>query len=109
MFETLHEYLQQLDGINVQPHFEKISYRIGKSIVATFNEKTYIFTVKLPLDDQESYSILYPDFVYPVPNKWGKFGWTHLDVEGLLESTIQEILYCAYREVAKKQKGRNMK
>ncbi len=104
MFENIHEYLMKLEGINVQPHFEKISYRIGKSIVATYNESTFMFTVKLPLDDQESYSILYPNNVYPVPNKWGNVGWTHVDIDGLQESIIQEIFYCSYREVAIKQK-----
>jgi len=104
MFEQLHEFLMKLDGINVQPHFEKISYRIGNSIVATFNETTFLFTVKLSMDDQESYSILYPNSVYPVPNNWGKLGWTHLDFEGLPESTIHEILYCYYREVSTKRK-----
>jgi len=104
MFETIHEYLMKLEGINVQPHFEKISYRIGKSIVATYNESTFIFTVKLSLDNQESYSILYPKNIYPVPNKWGNVGWTHVDIEGLQESIILEIIYCSYREVANKQK-----
>lgn len=105
MFEVLHEYLVKLDGITVQPHFEKISYRIGKSIVATFNEATFIFTVKLSLDEQESYSILYPNTIYPVPNKWGSMGWTHLEIELLPETILQEILYCAYRGVAKKKKS----
>jgi hypothetical protein len=107
MFETIHEFLMKLEGISVQPHFEKISYRIGKSIVATYNESTFMFTVKLLLDDQESYSILYPNNVYPVPNNWGKLGWTHVDIEGFQETIILEIFYCSYREVAKKQKRLN--
>lgn len=104
MFDILHDYLIKLEGISVQHHFNKISYRIGKSIVATYNESTFILTLKLSLDDQESYSILHPNNVYPVQNNWGKLGWTHLDLEDLTETFLQEILYCSYREVANKKK-----
>ena len=106
MFDQANDFLLKLEGVTLQSHFEKISYRIGSSIVATFDENSFQFCVKLSLEEQESYSILFPDSVKPVPNKWGAFGWTLVDCEVISIEDIKEILSSAYREVSNKKMKR---
>lgn len=82
-----------LPGATEQPHFEKTSFRIGKKIFATLNEKHNRACIKLNEIDQNVFSAVSHSAIYPVPNKWGKQGWTNIDLETvdpeLLEDAIQ--------------------
>ncbi len=103
MFDEINTFLLQLPEVSIELHFKKISYRVRKKIVATFDEHTFRYCVKLSLIDQEMYSILNTDGVEIVPNKWGKIGWTFLDSEYLELEEMKEILLKAYRVVAPKK------
>ncbi|AFK04046.1 hypothetical protein Emtol_2913 [Emticicia oligotrophica DSM 17448] len=85
------------------PHFEKISFRVKKKIFATLNLKENRATLKLSETDQSIFS-LYGDktTVYPVPNKWGKMGWTQFRLDKIEEAFFYDALVAAYCEVAPK-------
>ena len=85
-------------------HFEKTSFRIKKKIFATLNEKFNRATLKLSENDQAIFS-LYGDktVVCPVPNKWGKQGWTNFVLSNLEEEFFNDALAAAYCEVAPKK------
>ena len=38
--------------------------------------------------------------VFPVPNKWGKHGWTHFHLNKLDDKFLNDALTAAYCEVA---------
>jgi hypothetical protein len=42
--------------------------------------------------------------VYAVPNKWGKQGWTFVDLKKVRKNLLKEILFTAFSIVAKKKK-----
>jgi hypothetical protein len=105
MFQQVHDFLVSLPNVTIQPHFDKISYRIGSKIIATFDEKTFQYCVKLTLEKQESYSILFPEVVFAVPNKWGASGWTFVDSEIISVDDLKEILHSAYRELSKNKRN----
>ena len=86
-----------------QSHFEKPSYRIGKKIFATYNLKENRICVKLSEIDQNVFSSFDPTVIYPVPNKWGKQGWTLVNLETISQELLYGALLAAYCEKKKKK------
>jgi hypothetical protein len=84
------------------PHFEKTSFRVNKKIFATAVPEHNRATVKLSVMDQDIFSAFDNTVIYPVPNKWGKQGWTHINLLAVREDMLTEILKTAYCEVAPK-------
>ncbi|QHS56665.1 MmcQ/YjbR family DNA-binding protein [Mucilaginibacter sp. 14171R-50] len=85
-----------------EPHFDKTSYRVNKKIFATMVSEHSRATVKLSPADQDIFCTFDSSVIYPVPNKWGKQGWTHINLSTVKEEMLAEILKAAYCEVAPK-------
>ena len=83
-----------------QPHFEKSAFKVGKKIFATLNAPQQRATIKLSANDQDLFTIYDPTIIYTVPNKWGKHGWTHIDLTRVPEEMLHDALVAAYCEVA---------
>lgn len=83
-----------------EPHFEKTSFRIKKKIFATYNAKENRACVKLSAIDQNVFSATNKSIIYPVDNKWGKQGWTLIDLKNVHESVFTDALTTAYCNVA---------
>lgn len=88
------------------PHFEKASFRIGKKIFATLSEKEKKACLKLSLIDQDVFAIFDKSTIYPVPNKWGKQGWTFVELTRIKKKMLIDALTTAYSEVAPKRPGK---
>ncbi|GAB4011107.1 MmcQ/YjbR family DNA-binding protein [Spirosoma sp. KCTC 42546] len=86
-----------------QPHFEKPSFKVGKKIFATYNGPHNRVCVKLSEIDQDVFSTFDSSIIYPVPNKWGKQGWTLINLANVPEETLVDALTMAYCEVAPKK------
>ena len=89
-----------LPEVSIEPHFEKVSFRVKKKIFATLNEKETRATLKFTADEQEMFCKINQEAIFPVPNKWGKMGWTHLKYELLSSEIIEELLKVAYSNIA---------
>jgi predicted DNA-binding protein (MmcQ/YjbR family) len=87
---------------NEQPHFEKPSFRIGKKIFATYDAKKNQACIKLSEVDQDVFSVFDKSVIFPVPNKWGKQGWTIIDLSKVPSELFSDALTTAYYEVAAK-------
>lgn len=85
------------------PHFHKQSYRVDNKIFATYDPKNNQASVKLTEIDQDVFSKFDPISVYPAPNKWGKQGWTIIDLNNVREDILTDILTMAYYNVAPKR------
>lgn len=83
-------------------HFGKISFRVKKFIFATWDDKTKMACVKFSAIDQDVFSLIDKKNIFPVDNKWGKQGWTYINIEGVPEDVFQDALTTAYCEVAPK-------
>jgi predicted DNA-binding protein (MmcQ/YjbR family) len=88
-----------------QPHFEKPSFRIKKRIFLTLDEKNNRACIKLPEIEQDIFSNIDKTMIYPVPNKWGKQGWTLIELKLIKKDLFQEALTASYCHVAKKAKA----
>ncbi len=82
------------------PHFEKTSFRVRKKIFATYDFKTQLACLKLSEKDQDLFCLSDSRLIFPVPNKWGKQGWTLAKIGDLKEDIIRDLLCAAYNQVA---------
>ena len=86
-----------------EPHFEKTSFRIKKKIFATYDEVNKRACVKLSEMDQHLFSQPDKTTIYALPNKWGKQGWTLIEMKQVKGEMFLEVLTTAYCEVAPKK------
>ncbi|MFH1119111.1 MAG: MmcQ/YjbR family DNA-binding protein [Bacteroidota bacterium] len=83
-----------------QPHFDMTSFRVMKKIFATFDIKKNQACIKLSIIDQDVFSVYDRTVIYPVPNKWGRQGWTYIDLEKVHPEMLIDALTTAYCCVA---------
>ncbi|GAA4332797.1 hypothetical protein GCM10023149_39250 [Mucilaginibacter gynuensis] len=92
-----------LPEVSEQPHFEKTSFRVNKKIFATVDVHTRLASLKLSEIDQDVFSLADNTIIYPVPNKWGKQGWTIVNLAKVNEQLLTDALKTAYCLVAPKK------
>ena len=90
-------------------HFEKISFKVKKKIFATFDERNNKACLKLSAINQDVFSAMDKANIYPVDNKWGKQGWTYIDLEQVNPDLFVDALTTAYNEVAPKKLEQKIK
>ena len=82
------------------PHFEKASFRVKNKIFATLDLKNNLACIRLSPIDQDVFSSFDKQIVYPLANKWGKQGWTLVELNKVREDLFRDILRCGYCTVA---------
>ena len=85
------------------PHFDNTSFRINKKIFATLSAKNNTACVKLTDIDQSAFCSFDPTIIYPVPNKWGRQGWTNINLDKVQEEMLLDALTTAYSCIAPKR------
>lgn len=101
--KTARELAMAFDEVTEEPHFEVTSFRIKKKVFATMNEPEKRMTVKLTPIDQDVFCTYNATVIYPVPNAWGRQGWTHVNLHTVPKEMLQDILTVAYCTVAPKK------
>lgn len=86
-----------------QPHFDKTSFRVMKKIFATFDIDKNQACIKLSIVDQDVFSAFDKTAIYPVPNKWGKQGWTFVELDKVHPDILVDALTTAYCSIAPKK------
>lgn len=86
-----------------ESHFEKTSFRIKKKIFATIDEKNNRGVLKFTEIDQSVFCASSENFLYPIPNKWVKQGWTFVDLDKVPLEMFQDALALSYDTVANKK------
>lgn len=82
------------------PHFEKTSFRVSKKIFATVDIKHHQACIRLSEIDQNVFCAFDKTIIFPVPNKWGKQGWTLVNLKKIKKEMLRDALTVAYCEVA---------
>jgi predicted DNA-binding protein (MmcQ/YjbR family) len=86
-----------------ESHFEKTSFRVKKKIFATYNDLNKRACIKLSEIDQDVFASADRTTIYPVDNKWGKQGWTMIEMKKVKKDLFTDALTTAYCEVAPKK------
>jgi predicted DNA-binding protein (MmcQ/YjbR family) len=86
-----------------EPHFEKSSFRVKNKIFATYYDTNKRACIKLSEIDQNVFSSADKTIIFPVDNKWGKQGWTFIEMNKVHKDLFIDALTTAYCEVAPKK------
>lgn len=98
--EATRSFALSFDQAEEHPHFENIAFKVKKKIFATLNAKENRACLKLNEIDQSVFSSFDKQVMFPVPNKWGKQGWTLVNLEKVSEEMLRDALTTAYCTVA---------
>lgn len=101
--ETLRDIALSFPETTEEPHFEKTSFRVRKKIFATYNGTKKRACIKLSAIDQDVFSTADKSVIFPVNNKWGKQGWTLIEMSTVRKEIFIDAVTTAYCEVAPKK------
>ncbi|MDD4777524.1 MAG: MmcQ/YjbR family DNA-binding protein [Fermentimonas sp.] len=99
-FDTFRKMALSFPEATEEPHFEKTSFRVQKKIFATYDEKNKRACIKLSEIDQDVFCSTDRTIIYPIPNKWGRQGWTFIEMKKVHKDLFADALRTAYCEVA---------
>jgi YjbR len=91
-------------------HMDHPDFRVGGKIFASLgypDEKWAM--VKLPPEQQRSFSRDFPDAFTPVKGGWGRFGATQVHLENVDEPTLRRAMTKAHQNVASRPKRSSRK
>lgn len=101
--DTLRSLALSFPETTEEPHFEKASFRVKKKIFATYDDVNKRACLKLSEIDQDVFTSADRTIIYPVNNKWGKQGWTIIEMENVNKALFTDALTTAYCEIAPKK------
>jgi predicted DNA-binding protein (MmcQ/YjbR family) len=101
--DTFRKLALSFPGATEEPHFEKTSFRVKKKIFATYDDINNRACIKLSEIDQDVFSSADKTSFYPLENKWGKQGWTLIEMKKVPKDLFIDALQTAYCEVAPKK------
>ena len=98
--DTLRKLALSFPEATEEPHFEKTSFRVKRKIFATYDGIKKRVCIKLSEIDQDVFSSADKTIIFPVDNKWGKLGWTLIEMNKVKKELFIDALTTAYCEVA---------
>jgi predicted DNA-binding protein (MmcQ/YjbR family) len=99
--DTVRQLALSLPEAEEHPHFENFAFKVKKKIFVTLNPKENRACVKLSELDQSTFCLYDVNVMYPVPNKWGKQGWTLINLAKVPEEMLKDAVQTAYEGVRK--------
>ena len=95
-----------LAGTIEAPHFDRAAFKVAR-IYATLAADGQTANFRFTPDEQEFKCMLAPEAFAPVPNAWGKQGWTTVTLSKLSAAELKAALAMAWAHgVAKNGKRR---
>jgi hypothetical protein len=84
-----------LEGTTEAPHFDRRAFKVRR-IYATLAADGVSANLKLTPDEQEFKCLLAPEAFSPIPNGWGRQGWTIATLAALSEDELRAALEMAH-------------
>jgi len=92
-----------LDGTTEAPHFDRAALKAVR-IYVTLASDGLTANVKFSPEEQDFKCMLAPDAFRPIPNAWGRQGWTVATLAALTEAELKDALAIAWRHGSAKKK-----
>jgi len=83
-------------------HWGRPSFRVKKKIFCTLWPIEKRAVLKLSVADQSLFSEYNAKAFYPIPNKWGKQGWTFVELKKVRKDMFKDALSLSWKTVAPK-------
>ena len=99
-FDTLRKLALSFPEVTEEPHFDKTAFKVKKKIFATYDDQNKRVCIRLTEADQDVFTLSDKTIIYPVDNKWGKQGWTLVEMKKVRKDLFAEALTTAYCTVA---------
>ena len=93
-----------LEGTSEAPHFDRAAFKV-KRIFATLAADGKTANLKLDPDEQEFKCMLAPEVFAPVPNAWGKQGWTTVMLAKASAAELRAALEMAWIHAVPSKRG----
>lgn len=94
--EDLRRIALSLDGTIEAPHFDRAAFKVARTY-ATLASDGLTANLKFTPDEQEFKCLLAPEVFAPIPNAWGRQGWTVARLSALEEADLRAALDIAWR------------
>jgi hypothetical protein len=94
-----------LEGTTEAPHFDRTAFKAAR-IYATLASDGRTANIKLSPEEQEFKCMLAPHAFAPIPNAWGKQGWTAATLSALSVAELKDVLATAWRHSQPKARRR---
>ena len=94
-----------LDGTTEAPHFDRAAFKVAR-IYVTLAADGKTANLKFTPDEQEFKCMMAPEAFAPVPNAWGKQGWTTATLSKLGNADLQSALEMAWQHATVKKRRR---
>jgi len=94
-----------LEGTSEAPHFDRAAFRVAR-IYVTLAADGRTANFKFAPDEQELKCTVAPDAFVPVPNAWGRQGWTTATLSKLSLPELKAALAMAWAHAQPKKKAR---
>jgi hypothetical protein len=94
-----------LEGTAEAPHFDRAAFRVAR-IYVTLAADGRTANFKFTPDEQEFKCMMAPEAFAPVPNAWGKQGWTTANLSKLTATELKNALETAWAHAARKKPRR---
>jgi hypothetical protein len=93
-----------LDGTTEAPHFDRAAFKVAR-IYVTLAADSRTANIKLTPEEQEFKCMLAPGTFTPVPNAWGKQGWTTISLSALGVAELKNVLENAWQHAQPKSES----
>ena len=102
MAKDLRRLALALEGTSEAPHFDRAAFKVAR-IYVTLAADGRTANFKFTPDEQEFKCMMAPEAFAPVPNAWGRQGWTTATLSKLGQAELKSALETAWAHaVAKK-------
>ncbi|MDZ4709866.1 MAG: MmcQ/YjbR family DNA-binding protein [Saprospiraceae bacterium] len=97
--KAIKSYALSLPETDEHPHFDLVSFRVNKKIFITINIPQKRCTLKFTKEFQDIFSSIGKGKIYPVPNAWGRSGWTTIELQDINPELLNDAVLIAWRGV----------
>ncbi|MEQ1612069.1 MAG: MmcQ/YjbR family DNA-binding protein [Hyphomicrobiaceae bacterium] len=102
--DDLKRLVMALEGTTSAPHFERTAFKFAR-IYATLGPDGLTANFKITPDEQELKCLTAPDAFEPVPNAWGRQGWTIVELMALSCKVLGAALRLAWQQSVPKKRS----
>lgn len=94
-----------LEGTTEAPHFDRAAFKVARTYV-TLAADGRTANFKFTPDEQEFKCMMAPDAFAPIPNAWGRQGWTMAALSKLSATELKSTLEMAWAHALPKKPRR---